>query len=152
MLWFVCTQDREISQTALVSIQEYMLIKPSAHALHSIYALLDRLSLDQHLDLPPHWLLKLFNSVNFVLTTLTDLLKNNPSAFQMSANKWISTRQHIESVCLLWMAHPEPFIRSEIYTILDMVLSPCPPSVVSSFSSSISDGLLHVFLLSWLTC
>ncbi len=109
--------DRETSTLALGAMQEYVMTHPSRHLLPSLHTMLDVICADRHLDLPPMMTLRLLNNIAFLLSSVSALLQRNPDSLEILPARWSAAREHVEAMCLVHLAHPEAYVRAEVYQV-----------------------------------
>eukprot|EP00742_Colponemidia_sp_Colp-10_P006414 GILJ01006872.1.p1 GENE.GILJ01006872.1~~GILJ01006872.1.p1 ORF type:complete len:2178 (+),score=353.94 GILJ01006872.1:242-6535(+) len=121
--------DREIAGAATVALQEYAMMKPSAHLVPSLSVIVEVLTHTERFY-NEQGFVKVFNIVVFILNSYVDYVtrerkKAEEKQVPMTANvvdidTWWAIRQSMEGVCLIWLTHPTAWVRTEVLRVLDM--------------------------------
>ncbi len=45
------------------------------------------------------------------------LLQRNPDSLEILPARWSAAREHVEAMCLVHLAHPESYVRAEVYQV-----------------------------------
>lgn len=112
--------DRGISTSAALCMQEFFLLDPKKHLIPTMFCFVDilgNMGLSRSQEL-----LKTVNTVTFLLNTTIEYLQKDASQTNhlVSASDWMSLRQHMEAACLMWLCHPEPWVRSTVARVLEL--------------------------------
>jgi hypothetical protein len=63
--------------------------------------------------------LRLLNNILFLLGSFTTLIKKDAAAVNVSPQRWMNAREHVEAMCLIYLSHPEVYVRAEVYQIFE---------------------------------
>ncbi len=118
--------EREIAHTAAMALQRFVLLDPEANLVRSIYYFIDLLS---DFTISPQQVLKTCHNISYLFTAVDELNKKARGGGGGNAadearygfhhiNAWITMREHIEGMCLLWMCHPESWVQAEVLRLL----------------------------------
>jgi len=110
--------DREIATGAALALQRFVLLSPTDYFIPSVYYFLDMLR--DVRDLQPEDLLKACQSIHF----LFDSIKEDISSALVEPALWVSLRHHVEGLCIVWLCHPEAWVRSEMLRLVNIFHDP----------------------------
>ena len=48
---------------------------------------------------------------------MSALLQRNPDSLEILPARWSAAREHVEAMCLVHLAHPESYVRAEVYQV-----------------------------------
>lgn len=112
--------NHTISVSASGALHRYAIRDPESSLILSLYALVDVLVRLHEMDIQLQ--IRTMNNAKVILVTYDEFLVTNNrgrgGASRVPFECWVAMRHHLESVCLLWLCHPESFVRREAWSLL----------------------------------
>eukprot|EP00474_Spongospora_subterranea_P010466 CRZ10924.1 hypothetical protein [Spongospora subterranea] len=112
----------EVAVSASGALHRYAIRNPENSLLLSLYSLVDVLSRLYEDDISLQ--VRTISNVKVILVSYDEfILLNRGETTMVSFESWIAIRHHLEGICLLWLTHPEEWIRKEAWDLLNILSS-----------------------------
>ena len=108
--------DREIASSAVVALQGYVKVLPYSNLATVLGLMANYLGCVD--SMKQEDVLKVFQIIDLMLNTYVEYRNNEPKAIHMKESDWVPVRIRLEGVCLLWLCHPEAWVRDEALNLL----------------------------------
>ncbi|KMS93379.1 hypothetical protein BVRB_032080, partial [Beta vulgaris subsp. vulgaris] len=109
--------NHDIAASASGALHRFALRTPQTNLLLSLYSLIDVLAKIFHDDLSTQ--IRIMSNVKVMLASYDELIiLNGTPDILVPFECWIAVRHHLEGVCLLWLLHPESWVRKEACGLL----------------------------------